>query len=73
MPDGVQVTVDDPRVRNDSIVGVVGTATTAWLAEDLVMLEVRQFSLGKTLGLAFAAAAFIAGVAVVSFYASLEN
>ena len=73
LPDGSRVTATNLAVRNDSIVGVVGSTTSVWLPADLRGLEIRSFSVGKTFGLILASAALVAAIGVISFYLSLEN
>ena len=71
LADGETVTVKDPTMRNDSIVGVTD-ATGALMtrgvgvaSRDVRSLEVRGFSLTKTIGLVPLAAVGLAAVAAV--------
>ena len=44
LTDGTRLTVDDPTIQNDTIGGVVALS-------DVRTIEVRRFSIGKTVGL----------------------
>ena len=60
------MTVSDPTLRNDSIVGaMVGVAS-----RDVRLLEVKRFSPLKTVGLVFVTATGITTLALVLFLAS---
>ncbi len=47
---GATVTLENPIVRNDSILGVTDAGVVAVASEDLGLLEVRHFSVLKTIG-----------------------
>ena len=61
---GGTVTVENPAVRNDSIVGDTGLGVAS---RDVGLLEVRRFSVTKTIGLVLGTAAGVVVVAVVVF------
>ena len=61
---GETVTVENPTVRNDSIVGVTD-ASVGVASRDVRSLEVRRFSVGKTIELGLGIAAGLAAVAAV--------
>ena len=46
LTDGTRLTVDNPTIQNDTIGGVVALP-------DVRTIEVRRFSIGKTVGLVF--------------------
>ena len=53
---GAIATLDNPTMRNDSIFGVTDAGVTGAVgiaSRDVGLLEVRQFSLTRTLGLSF--------------------
>ena len=58
--DDETVTIDDPTMRNDSIVGDTGLGVAS---RDIRSLEVRRFSVRKTVGLVLAA--YVAFVRIV--------
>ena len=62
--DDETVTIDDPTMRNDSIVGVTD-AGVGVASRDVRSLEVRRFSVGKTIELGLGIAAGLAAVAAV--------
>ena len=61
---GETVTIENPTVRNDSIVGVTD-ASVGVASRDVGLLEVQRFSVGKTVGLVFGVAAGLAAVTAV--------
>ena len=67
--DGETVTVRDPTMRNDSIVGVtdaVGALTTRGVgvaSRDVRLLEVQRFSPFRTVGVVVLASAILAAIA----------
>ncbi len=71
---GETVTIKDPTMRNDSIVGVtdaVGVLTRSGAvgvaSRDVRLLEVQHFSVTKTVGLVLGTAVGLAAVAAVVF------
>ena len=48
---GARVTLENPTARNDSIFGVTDAGVVAVALEDIGVLEVRQFSTTRTIGL----------------------
>ena len=62
------ITVRDPTMRNDSIVGaIVGVAS-----RDVRLLEVQRFSVGKTVGLVLGTATGVAAVGLLLLLSSWE-
>ena len=61
---GETVTVENPTVRNDSIVGATD-ADVGVASRDVGLLEVRRFSVGNTVGLVFLIPAGLAAALVV--------
>ena len=51
LANGEVITVRDPMMRNDSIVGATYADVAAVASRDVRLLEVRRFSVGKTIGL----------------------
>ena len=70
--DGETVTVEDPTVRNDSIVGAteVGVGVAS---RDVRLLEVRRFSVGKTVGLVLGIPVVVFAVLVVVLIIECER
>ena len=71
---GEVVAFQSPTMRNDSIVGFTGSSVEAVASRDVRLLEVRRFSVGKTIGLVVPL--IVVGVAAVAFIVlinSLEN
>ena len=52
---GVRVTLEDPTVRNDSILGVTDAGVVGVASEDLGLLEVRRISILRSIGLGYLA------------------
>ena len=48
---GARVTLEYPTTRNDSIFGVTDAGVVGVASRDIGLLEVRHFSVGKTIGL----------------------
>ena len=48
---GEEVTLENPTVRNDSIFGVTDAGVVGVASRDIGLLEVRQFSITRTIGL----------------------
>lgn len=65
LTDGETVTVRNPTMRNDSIVGATD-ADVGVASQDVRLLEVRHFSVGKTVGLVLGIAAGVVAVAAVA-------
>ena len=75
LTNGETVTIKDPTMRNDSIVGVTDadgaqrTSAVGVALRDARLLEVQHFSVGKTVGLVFGTAvgltAFVIGAGYV--------
>ena len=63
------ITIRDPTVRNDSIVGAT-EADVGVASRDVRLLEVQRFSADKTLGLVLGAAAVVAAVGLVALLSS---
>ena len=61
---GEVITVRDPTMRNDSIVGVAGSDVGV-ASRDVRLLEVRRFSVGKTIGLVLGTAVGLVAVGAV--------
>jgi len=59
---GETVTIENPTVRNDSIVGATGLGVAS---RDVRLFQVQRFSGGKTVGLGLGIAAGLAAVAAV--------
>lgn len=72
-PDGTQVVLKDPAIRNDSIVGTDEAGMVKQAALDDGVLEVRRLSVGKTIGLSIGLAALTAGILALKFLLDLEN
>ena len=70
--DGETVTVGDPTVRNDSIVGATGLGVGV-ASRDVRLLEVRRFSVGKTVGLVLGIPVVVAAVLVVVLIIECER
>jgi len=64
---GATVTLENPTVRNDSIFGVTDAGVVGVASEDLGLLEVRRFSVLKTIG------AVLGGFYAVHLLACLVN
>ncbi len=67
---GGTVTVENPTVRNDSIVGDTGLGVAS---RDVGLLEVRSFSVTKTIGLVLGTAVGVAAALVVLFIITYES
>ncbi len=61
---GRTITVENPTMRNDSIVGATDTGVAGVASRDVRSLEVWRFSVGKTIGLVLGTAAAAAAVTV---------
>ena len=64
--DGMQVLLDGPTIRDDSIVGIPGrlrTATIRIALSDIGSVEVRRISTPKTVGTVVLTAAFVLAIA----------
>ncbi len=59
LPSGGTVTVRDPFMRNDSIVGYTDAGAAAAALGDVRLLEERRLSIGQSLAVVFASAVFI--------------
>ena len=68
---GGRVTIENPTVRNDSIVGVTG-ADVGVASRDVRSLEVRRFSVGNTVGLVLGTAVVVGGVGFLILLSSLN-
>jgi len=69
LTDGETVIVRNPTMRNDSIVGATD-ADVGVASQDVRLLEVRHFSVGKTVGLVLGIAAGVVAVAAVALVSS---
>ena len=72
LTNGETVTIENPTVRNDSIVGVTD-ASVGVASRDVRSLEVRRFSVTKTVGLVLGISAVLAAIAVVDFIIECER
>ena len=72
-PDGVQVVLKDPAIRNDSIVGTDREGFLRHAEADGLRLEVKRFSIGKTIGLVGVAMVSVAAYITYEFFSSLTN
>lgn len=50
---GARVTLESPTIRNDSIFGDTDAGAVGVASEDLGLLEVRRFSILRTIGLGY--------------------
>ncbi len=69
---GEVIVVENPTMRNDSIVGVTD-ADVGVASRDVGLLEVRRFSVTKTIGLVLGTAVGVAAVLAVLFVISYES
>ena len=65
---GEVITVRDPTMRNDSLIGAAD-AGVGVASRDVRLLEVRRFSVGRTLGLGVVLTGLTVGVAAVIYCA----
>ncbi len=66
---GDTVTLENPTMRNGSIVGVAGSNAAAVASRDVGSFEVRRFSVGKTIGLGVILTGLALGVAIAAYCA----
>ena len=59
------ITLRDPTMRNDSVFGVTDADVTGVDLGDIRMLEVRRFSVGRTLGLSVGLTFFALGAVAI--------
>ena len=60
---GARVTLENPTVRNDSILGVTDAGVVGVASEDLGLLEVRRLSILRSIGLGYLTFGVVAIVA----------
>ena len=70
---GEVVAFQSPTMRNDSIVGFTGSSVEAVASRDVRLLEVRRFSVGKTIVVVPLIVVGVAAVAFIVLINSLEN
>ena len=66
---GDTVTVENPTMRNDSIVGVTDSNVAVVASRDVGLFEVRRFSIGRTIGLGVLLTGLALGVAIAAYCA----
>ena len=66
---GDTVTVENPTMRNDSIVGITDSNVAVVASRDVGLFEVRRFSFGRTIGLGVLLTGLALGVAIVAYCA----
>ena len=63
---GEVVTLRSPTMRSDSIIGVLGGAVVAVASSDVGWVEVRRFSIWKTIGLVYASSAVASAMGLLA-------
>ena len=63
---GTTVTLEAPTVRGDSIFGITDAGVVGVASEDVYLLEVRRFSILRSIGLFYLIAGAIIGVLAVA-------
>ncbi len=63
---GEVVTLQSPTMRSDSIIGVLGGAVVAVASSDVGWVEVRRFSIWKTIGLVYASTAVASAMGLLT-------
>ena len=63
---GEVVTLQSPTMRSDSIIGVLGGAVVAVASSDVGWVEVRRFSIWKTIGLVYASSAVASAMGLLA-------
>ncbi len=70
---GEVITVENPTMRNDSIVGATDAGVAAVASRDVRLFEVRRFSVGKTIGLSAGLVVLAWGLVIAAICASLSG
>ena len=63
---GEVVTLQSPTMRSDSIIGVLGGGVVAVASGDVDLVEVRRFSIWKTIGLVYASTAVASAMGLLT-------
>ncbi len=63
---GAVVTLQSPTMRSDSIIGVLGGAVVAVASSDVGWVEVRRFSIWKTIGFVYVSTAVASAMGLLT-------
>ena len=63
---GEVVTLQSPTMRSDSIIGVLGGAVVAVASGDVGLVEVRRFSIWKTIGFVYVSTAVASAMGLLA-------